>query len=134
MTLRFVPHISAIGAVAGIAACGQAPQKRESAVAEQCDTAGLAPSPGFCATIFADKIGHVRHIVAGADGTLYANGAPDPEDEAVASGLIVLQDGASDEKLSAFNGLLPARSAEPALRYSETGFFWKAGTASSAMT
>ncbi|AXB79052.1 PQQ-dependent sugar dehydrogenase [Novosphingobium sp. P6W] len=102
MTLRFVPHISTIGAILGIAACGQAPQKRESAVAEQCDTAGLALPPGFCTTIFADKIGHVRHIVAGADGTLYANSAPDPEDEAVASGLIVLQDADGDGKAERF--------------------------------
>ncbi len=34
---------------------------------------GLTLSPGFCATIFADNLGHVRHMVAAPDGTLYAN-------------------------------------------------------------
>lgn len=28
---------------------------------------------GFCATIFADKVGHARQMVVGADGTLYVN-------------------------------------------------------------
>ncbi len=35
--------------------------------------AGLTVSPGFCATVFADDIGHARHIAIGADGVLYAN-------------------------------------------------------------
>jgi glucose/arabinose dehydrogenase len=34
---------------------------------------GITLSPGFCATIFADNLGHIRHLVVGADGTLYAN-------------------------------------------------------------
>jgi glucose/arabinose dehydrogenase len=34
---------------------------------------GITLPPGFCATVFADNVGNVRHIVAGADGTLYAN-------------------------------------------------------------
>jgi glucose/arabinose dehydrogenase len=34
---------------------------------------GLTISPGFCATIFADNLGHVRHLVVAPDGTLYAN-------------------------------------------------------------
>ena len=37
------------------------------------DNGGLALSPGFCATVFADNLGHVRHLVVAADGTLYAN-------------------------------------------------------------
>jgi glucose/arabinose dehydrogenase/cytochrome c553 len=37
------------------------------------DNGGLALSPGFCATVFADNLGHVRHLVAAPDGTLYAN-------------------------------------------------------------
>jgi hypothetical protein len=28
---------------------------------------------GFCATIFADNLGHVRYLVVAPDGTLYAN-------------------------------------------------------------
>jgi glucose/arabinose dehydrogenase/cytochrome c553 len=37
------------------------------------DNGGLSLSPGFCATVFADNLGHVRHLVAAPDGTLYAN-------------------------------------------------------------
>lgn len=37
------------------------------------DNGGLSLSPGFCATIFADNIGHSRHMVVAADGVLYAN-------------------------------------------------------------
>ncbi|MGF7169356.1 glucose/arabinose dehydrogenase/cytochrome c553 [Sphingobium xanthum] len=37
------------------------------------DETGLSLPPGFCATIFADNIGHARHMVVGADGTLYVN-------------------------------------------------------------
>ncbi len=32
-------------------------------------------SPGFCATVFADNLGHVRHLTITADGTVYANRA-----------------------------------------------------------
>jgi glucose/arabinose dehydrogenase len=34
---------------------------------------GITLSPGFCATIFADKLGHVRQMVAAPDGVLYVN-------------------------------------------------------------
>jgi glucose/arabinose dehydrogenase len=35
--------------------------------------AGITLSPGFCATIFADNLGHVRHLVVTPDGIVYAN-------------------------------------------------------------
>ena len=43
--------------------------------AAQCkgDNGGIVLSPGFCATVFADNLGHVRHMVVAPDGTLYAN-------------------------------------------------------------
>lgn len=34
---------------------------------------GITLPPGFCATIFADAIGHARHMVMSEDGTLYVN-------------------------------------------------------------
>src|SRR5579871_2340571 len=34
---------------------------------------GLKLPTGFCATVFADKIGHARHMVAAPDGVLYVN-------------------------------------------------------------
>lgn len=35
--------------------------------------AGLILPPGFCATVFADGIGHSRHIVVAPDGVVYVN-------------------------------------------------------------
>jgi glucose/arabinose dehydrogenase len=37
------------------------------------DDRGLILPPGFCATIFADGIGHARHMVVAPDGVLYVN-------------------------------------------------------------
>jgi len=37
------------------------------------EDAGLALAPGFCATVFADKLGHVRHLAVTPDGTVYVN-------------------------------------------------------------
>ncbi len=37
------------------------------------DNGGLSLAPGFCATVFADNLGHVRHMVVAPDSTLYAN-------------------------------------------------------------
>lgn len=37
------------------------------------DNGGLSLAPGFCATVFADNLGHVRHLVVAPDGTVYAN-------------------------------------------------------------
>jgi glucose/arabinose dehydrogenase/mono/diheme cytochrome c family protein len=38
-----------------------------------CPDAGITLSNGFCATIFADNIGHVRHMVVSPSGVLYVN-------------------------------------------------------------
>jgi glucose/arabinose dehydrogenase/cytochrome c5 len=37
------------------------------------DDSGLKLPPGFCATVFADNIGHARHLVAAPNGVLYVN-------------------------------------------------------------
>lgn len=37
------------------------------------ESAGLKLPPGFCATVFADKIGHARHLVVAPDGVVYVN-------------------------------------------------------------
>ena len=37
------------------------------------DNGGLALPPGFCATVFADNLGHTRHMTVAADGTVYVN-------------------------------------------------------------
>src|ERR1700675_3264415 len=37
------------------------------------DDSGLTLPPGFCATIFADGIGHARHMVVAPSGVVYVN-------------------------------------------------------------
>ncbi|MEP6548135.1 MAG: PQQ-dependent sugar dehydrogenase [Gammaproteobacteria bacterium] len=37
------------------------------------DDSGLVLPPGFCATIFADDIGHARHLVVSPSGVVYVN-------------------------------------------------------------
>jgi len=37
------------------------------------DDGGITLSPGFCATVFADNLGHVRHMVVAPNGVLYVN-------------------------------------------------------------
>jgi glucose/arabinose dehydrogenase/mono/diheme cytochrome c family protein len=37
------------------------------------NNSGLKLPPGFCATIFADGVGHARHLVAAPDGVVYVN-------------------------------------------------------------
>jgi len=53
----------------------------------------LALPPGFCATVFADRLGHVRHMAVAGDGTVYANnmGGRDAGDPA-RPGLVILRD------------------------------------------
>jgi len=51
---------TAKGAIAATAACAG-------------DNGGLTLPAGFCATVFADSLGHVRHMVVAANGDVYAN-------------------------------------------------------------
>jgi glucose/arabinose dehydrogenase len=37
------------------------------------DNGGITLSPGFCATVFADHLGHARHMVVAPNGVVYAN-------------------------------------------------------------
>src|SRR5690348_8164644 len=45
------------------------------AAAHACagDNGGLTLLPGFCASVFADQIGHARHMAVAPDGTVYVN-------------------------------------------------------------
>ena len=60
-------------AAGGSGSAGQAVAAPMSHKAMACDTAGLSLPPGFCATVFADNLGHVRHMTVRSDGVLYAN-------------------------------------------------------------
>ncbi len=67
---------TAIGLCAVLAlAAGTAVKVNAQPKSEACpaDNGGLTLSPGFCAEVFADNIGHVRHMAQAADGTIYVN-------------------------------------------------------------
>src|ERR1700753_4278035 len=49
-----------------------APAAASAAECRNQDT-GITLSPGFCATIFADNLGHVRHLAVSSDNVVYAN-------------------------------------------------------------
>ena len=57
-----------------LAACLAAtiPAVSEDQKCPETDT-GLSLPSGFCATIFADKIGHARQLAVAPDGTVYVN-------------------------------------------------------------
>lgn len=71
----------AVGAALTVATIRFAPamgQDRAGAVQQpktECrgDAGGIVVPRGFCATVFADGLGHVRHMVTTPDGALYAN-------------------------------------------------------------
>jgi len=46
-----------------------------AAAAAECQNqdVGISLSPGFCATVFADNLGHVRHLAVSSDNVVYAN-------------------------------------------------------------
>ncbi|HWZ62539.1 MAG TPA: c-type cytochrome [Steroidobacteraceae bacterium] len=41
--------------------------------ARACPDAGLKLPPGFCATVFADRLGHTRHLTVAPNGVVYVN-------------------------------------------------------------
>jgi glucose/arabinose dehydrogenase/mono/diheme cytochrome c family protein len=69
------------GCAAGLLVLGAAsvartrPNPAKASAATSCpnDDTGLKLPPGFCATIFADAIGHARHLVVAPDGVVYVN-------------------------------------------------------------
>jgi len=44
-----------------------------AAGARSCADAGLKLPPGFCARVFADRIGHARHLAVAPNGVVYVN-------------------------------------------------------------
>lgn len=50
--------------------------------------------PGFCVTIFADNVGHARHLVVAADGTVYVNTQKPDKNATIPAGgfLVALRD------------------------------------------
>jgi len=118
------------------------------------DDSGLTLPPGFCATIFADGIGHTRHMVVAPDGVLYVNtwsGSYYGNDTPHAGGyLVALQDQKDSGKadvierfgetvqsgghggtgIGSYKGALYAESNDRIVRYSlSTGSILPAGPA-----
>ena len=64
-----------------------------------CPDAGLKLPSGFCATVFADHIGHARHLAVAGNGVVYVNtwsGRYYGNQPAAAGGfLVALQDSVS---------------------------------------
>lgn len=60
---------------AGFALTGASAQPSSKPSPHDCtgDNGGLSLPPGFCATVFADNLGHTRHLTVAADGTVYVN-------------------------------------------------------------
>jgi glucose/arabinose dehydrogenase/mono/diheme cytochrome c family protein len=67
----------AIGVVlAGVGWSAEGAQRapgRSPTVACAADNGGLTLPPGFCATVFADHVGHARHLVVAPNGVVYVN-------------------------------------------------------------
>src|SRR5271156_5960300 len=73
--LLVAPSFALLAAIVGMTA-GAGPTRADAPAQKpacQGDNGGLTLSPGFCAMIFADNLGHVRHLVVAPDGTVYAN-------------------------------------------------------------
>ncbi len=62
--------------VAGASASAQTPANPSAHDSNQVcpqDDSGLKLPPGFCATVFADGVGHARHLVVAPNGVVYVN-------------------------------------------------------------
>jgi glucose/arabinose dehydrogenase/mono/diheme cytochrome c family protein len=60
-----------MGGISGAAMAAQA--GAPAPAARRRDNGGITLAPGFCASIFADKIGHARHLVVAPNGVVYVN-------------------------------------------------------------
>lgn len=71
MAFGFISLLSATGS----SSLAQAQSKSDAARPEACaqDNGGITLSPGFCATVFADNIGHARQMVVAPNGVVYVN-------------------------------------------------------------
>jgi glucose/arabinose dehydrogenase len=59
--------------LAGSPAFAQAGSQNAQATSCPGNNGGITLPPGFCATVFADNIGHVRHMAVAPNGVLYVN-------------------------------------------------------------
>jgi glucose/arabinose dehydrogenase len=61
--------------IGALLAVGSPISAQAQSVAQTCPSgdSGISLPPGFCATVFADNIGHARHLVVAPDGVVYVN-------------------------------------------------------------
>lgn len=77
--MRVAEFRHSLGLAAALLCAGAAPAApAQQAVAPAqraagCTHAGLKLPAGFCASVFADKVGHARHLAVAANGTVYVN-------------------------------------------------------------
>ena len=74
--LPVIASLSGLAFFAGAAGMASAaPPAATPAAGSACtgDNGGIVLSPGFCATVFADNIGHARHLVVAPNGVVYVN-------------------------------------------------------------
>src|SRR5580698_3994726 len=69
-TVRFMKWVSLFGALS-LATTVASAQAKAPACPE--DQTGLHLPGGFCGTLFADRIGHARHLVVSPSGVVYVN-------------------------------------------------------------
>jgi hypothetical protein len=111
-----------------------------SAQACTSDFGGITLPKGFCATVFADNIGHARQMAVAADGTLYVNtwsGVYYKNDEPPKGGFLVAlkdadHDGHAEVTSASARAWTMAATAVPALRCTTARSTRKSMTASCA--
>jgi glucose/arabinose dehydrogenase/mono/diheme cytochrome c family protein len=73
--LPVLASLSSLAFLSGAAGMASAAPPAMMSAAGSCggDRSGIVLSQGFCATVFADNIGHARHLVAAPNGVVYVN-------------------------------------------------------------
>lgn len=117
---KMLPLFGIMGATAAVGAALLAAQPFATVRAVAAEDAGcsndggLSLPPGFCATIFADDLGHARHMAVASDGTVYVNTwsgqyfrTPPPE----AGFIVALRDTNGDGKADKIDRFGPPPSA-----------------------
>jgi glucose/arabinose dehydrogenase/mono/diheme cytochrome c family protein len=74
-SFRIVIAIAAVCALSSSLPAQNQSHRPSKAKSQACpnDDSGLKLPPGFCATVFADGIGHTRHMIVAPNGVLYVN-------------------------------------------------------------
>jgi glucose/arabinose dehydrogenase len=108
------------------AARQDSPAAKSTARAAACDdgNGGIALPAGFCATVFADNIGHARHLTVAANGDVYVNTSSNKSNKMtnVPGGfVVVLRDADQDGHAETMQRFGPAY--QPGLPGGGTGIF-----------